>query len=147
MADDSKHPDGLDDLDGLLHLEAQSHADGVAASHASSALAGHGHGRQLGWVTGSSLSAELSFYHGAACAITALSQTHPSMVPSKAVATARRLEAACQKVSLHRVGNHDAVDMEAHADELRALFRAAVTQAGLIVRYDRVPSTMADLSF
>lgn len=136
-----------DELDTIVNIESNFHAEGAADSQDKSAKAGHEDGRKLGWTAGCTLSTELSFYHGAAQAVLTLAETHPSKIADKAIATARRLADQSETVLLHRVGNAAHVDMQAHAEAMRTLFRTSMAQAGLMVRYDRGGSRLSDLSF
>lgn len=136
-----------DELDALLNLEANFQAEGASDSQDASARAGYNDGRELGWTAGAGLSTELTFYHGAASALLTLAETYPSKVAAKAISTAEKLVTLCQREPIHRTGNDEAIDMEERSKEMRNLFRMAMAQAGLIVRYDRRPSRMADLSF
>lgn len=136
-----------DELDSLLHLESTFQDEGAADSQEASARAGHNDGRALGWAAGTALSSELSFYHGAAHALLVLADTYPSKVPIKAVSNAQKLIALSEERLLHRIGNDASLDMDAHTEAVRTLFRTSMAQAGLIVRYDRRASRMADLSF
>lgn len=136
-----------DELDAVVNLESGFHAEGTQDSQEASAKAGHEDGRQIGWAAGSSLSTELSFYHGAAQALLTLSETHPNTVPPKAIETAQRLVTESKAHQIHQLGNDANMDMQAHAEAMRSLFSSSMAQAGLIVRYERASSRMSDLSF
>lgn len=146
MADDCAKEDI--NLDSVVNLESTFQSEGTQASAQPSARAGHSEGRGVGWTAGSTLSTELNFYRGSATALISLSETYGAAdVPQRALATAKTLKETAESVLLHQVGNDPSLDMEAHTEQLRALFKAMMAQAGLIVRYDKRPSRLADLDF
>lgn len=142
------------DLHVVVNLERDFHEAGYATSVAAGASAGHRDGHALGWASGVGIASELSFYHGAAVTLLSLSSSFGEEGNVAATATAARvsttLHALIEKIeatALHRVGNDGRIDMEETVEEARRLFRQAVAQAGLIIRFDRRPSRMNDLSF
>lgn len=146
-----------EDLDVVVNLERNFHDAGYTTSLAAGASAGHRDGHALGWASGVGIASELSFYHGAAMTLLSLSSSfggeQDNNVAAATVTAARvstTLHTLIEKIeatALHRVGNDPRIDMEETVEEMRRLFRQAVAQAGLIIRFDRRPSRMNDLSF
>lgn len=145
------------DLDVVVNLERGFHEAGYTTSVAAGTSVGHRDGHALGWASGVSIASELSFYHGAAVTLLSLSSSFDdganvatTTTASAAVRVSTTLHTLIEKIegtALHRVGNDVRIDMEETVEEARRLFRQAVAQAGLIIRYDRRPSRMNDLSF
>lgn len=133
-------------LDSLLTLETTFETEGRSLAATAGAAAGLEEGHALGWTAGTALTAELEFYHGAAKALQSLSAINP--IPARALENAQQISLLSARVSIPAVGNCPQVDMTAHAESLRALFRRMVVFAHLPgLRYDSKASRLADLSF
>lgn len=137
-----------DELDDVVNLEQNFESEGRVIAEESGKAAGIKDGRDLGWATGASLTAELEFYHGGAAAILALSTSHPDVISDRCAQLAEKLLKDCNNIALWKVGNDDAIDMEAHSEQVRTNFRRMMAFASLgTVRYVHNSSRLADLSF
>ena len=137
-----------DEMDMLLHLEDQFHAEGVSESQQVSSSCSSRAGRSTGWSAGSILSAELEYYRGGACALLALAKAHPEVISERATTAAQALVQEATKVDIRTCGNDDQVDFESHCQLLRGRFTQMCAFAALpSLPFPRPKSKVSDYSF